>query len=363
MRFMPGPDAELLRTSLRGFFAKASPEAEVRRWMELPHGFDAELWQRSAHELGIQGLVISEELGGAGASLVELGVAFEEMGRALVCAPFLSTLAFAVPLLGQLDNNPAAAAILAAIADGTAVATLAGGASGGVTVTDGQRISGTADIVVDGADADIVLGAATNRDGRIDLFAVPKTASGLSVEPLVTLDSTRRLARLRFEDVAGQPLASDIARMLDRVRDTAALLLAAEQLGGASRALEDAVLHASTRVQFGRPIGSFQAIKHRLADMLVDVESARSVVAHALYRVSEDAGALPLEAALARSVASDVYLATAAANLQIHGGIGFTWEHSAHLHLKRAKSSALLLGTATASRRRLAEHLKIASGT
>jgi alkylation response protein AidB-like acyl-CoA dehydrogenase len=226
---------------------------------------------------------------------------------------------------------------------------------------DDGTITGVAEIVIDGSLAQTILVAAGVGDA-CGLFLVEAdvaglTAAGLTRTPLVALDSTRRLARLEFDGVPGELVAADAGAALERAMDVATLLLAAEQLGGAQRVLESAVEYARTRVQFGRYVGSFQAIKHRCADMLVDVELARSVVYHGLSRAQLDPATLPLEAALARSVVSEAFLHAAAANLQIHGGIGFTWEHSAHLYLKRAKSSALIFGDATVHRRRLAEQL------
>jgi alkylation response protein AidB-like acyl-CoA dehydrogenase len=219
-------------------------------------------------------------------------------------------------------------------------------------------VSGTADIVLDGAGADLVLAAARTEAGP-SLFAVTGRDSALLALPLATLDQTRKLARLRFERTPAALIgpAGSAAAPLQRTADLAALYLAAEQLGGAARVLSDAVEYARTRVQFGRAIGSFQAIKHRCADLLIEVESARSVVYHGLWAAARDAGTLPVAASLARSVASDAYQRAAAESIQIHGGIGFTWDHPAHLYLKRAKSSQLLLGSPARHRARLAGHL------
>jgi alkylation response protein AidB-like acyl-CoA dehydrogenase len=225
----------------------------------------------------------------------------------------------------------------------------------------GWAVSGTADIVLDGATADLVLVAARTGSGP-SLFAVAGQDATLLRTPLVALDSTRKLAELRFERTPATLIGADggAGAALHRTADLATLYLAAEQLGGASRVLSMAVEYAGTRVQFGRAIGSFQAIKHRCADMLVDVESARSVVYHGLWTAVHDPGSLPVAAGLARSVTSDAYHRVAADNIQIHGGIGFTWEHPAHLYVKRAKSSQLLLGSPAQHRARLAECLDLA---
>ncbi len=221
-------------------------------------------------------------------------------------------------------------------------------------------VSGRAGIVVDGATADLVLVAARTGSGTT-LLAVGSDAAGLERIPLTALDPTRRLAELRFDRTPARLIGPDgqAGPALGRTADLAALYLAAEQLGGAARVLSTAVAYAGTRVQFGRPIGSFQAIKHRCADMLVDVESARSVVYHGLWTAAHDPAGLPVAASLARSIVSDAYQRVASHNIQIHGGIGFTWEHCAHLYLKRAKSSQLLFGSPARHRARLAELLDV----
>jgi alkylation response protein AidB-like acyl-CoA dehydrogenase len=208
---------------------------------------------------------------------------------------------------------------------------------------------------MDGADADELLVAArSSGTGAVVLVQVTAGADGVTRVPLTTLDTTRRLARVTFDAAPGLLLADDGAPALDDAVAIGSLLLAAEQVGVAERAVEMSVEHARNRMQFGRPIGSFQAIKHRCADMLVDVELARSLVHGALSAVDTDPGAVQLEAALVGGFVSDACVAVAAANIQVHGGIGFTWEHDAHLFLKRAKASQVLLGTPTAHRRRAA---------
>jgi alkylation response protein AidB-like acyl-CoA dehydrogenase len=363
VNYAPGEDAEQLRAVVREFLAKRSDESAVRAQMETEHGYDATVWRQSAEELGLPGLVVPDRFGGSAASAVELGVVFEEMGAALFCGPFLSTVGLAVTALLELGDEEAAAGYLPGIVSGDTIATLAwSGSSPAVSALaacregDHWRISGTADIVVDGCSADLLLVAAPSPAGSC-LFAVAGDATGLDRTPLVAMDSTRRLAAVRF-DACPASLAGPEGGAGDALRrtfDMAVLYLAAEQLGGAARVLETAVNHARTRYQFGRPIGSFGPIKHRCADMLVDVESARSVVYHGLWTAVHDPDNLALSSSLARAVCSDAYTRLSAHNIQIHGGIGFTWEHPAHLYLKRAKSSALLLGSATAHRARLAE--------
>lgn len=364
MNFIPGADAEQLRAVVRDYLAKHSDEAAVRQLMETESGFDPAVWRQVSGELGLSGLAVPERFGGSGASAVELGVVFEEMGAALFSGPFLSTVGLAATALVELGDENAAARWLPGITAGDTIATLAWSgeapcASKLVAVHGGDdawSVSGTAPIVVDGCIADVVFVAARSAAGPC-LLAVAGDAPGLTRSPLTALDSTRKLAELRFADAQAVLLGADggAGAALRRSADLASLYLAAEQLGGAARVLDMAVTHARSRIQFGRAIGSFQAIKHRCADMLVDVESARSVVYHGLWTAAHNAEQFPIGASLARAVCSDAYMRSAAHNIQIHGGIGFTWEHPAHLYLKRAKSSQLLFGSPTAHRARLAE--------
>ncbi len=362
MGFMPDEDAERLREYLRAFLDKESPQSRVRESMESELGYDPALWSRAAQELGLQGIGIAEQFGGSGAGLRELGVVFEELGRALVCAPFLSTVALAATALSRLPEVDGVADQLAAIAAGEAIATLVWAGArpeqSGLQARGG-RITGVAETVVDGHLADVLLVAARTEDGAVALFDVEPAAAGVVRTALAPMDLTRRLARVHFDDAPGRLLAADAAAGLSATMDTATLLLAAEQLGGAQHVLRSSVEYARTRIQFGRQIGSFQAVKHRCADMLVEIESARSAVYHALDAAQADPSTLALEAALAGSLAGDAYLHAAAANLQLHGGIGFTWEHDAHLYLKRAKSSSLIFMSPAAHRRRLAERLDL----
>ncbi|GAA1268663.1 acyl-CoA dehydrogenase [Pseudonocardia aurantiaca] len=367
MSFTPGEDAEGLRVVVRDFLEKRAAEDEVRRLMETAAGYDPAVWAQAAGEIGLQGLVVPERHGGSGATAVELGVVFEEMGAALHGGPFLASVGLATTALLEIGDGEAAAQYLPGLAAGTTIAALAwaGREPAASTLTarrtdGGWAVSGRAGIVVDGATAGLVLVGA-HTDAGPSLFAVTAEGAGLTRTPLITLDLTRKLAELRFDEVPARLVGSEggAGPALRRTADMAALYLAAEQLGGAARVLATAVEYAGTRMQFGRAIGSFQAIKHRCADMLVDVESARSVVQHGLWTAVHDPAGLPVSAALARAVASDVYQQVAAHNIQIHGGIGFTWEHSAHLHLKRAKSSQLLLGSPAYHRARLAELLDV----
>jgi alkylation response protein AidB-like acyl-CoA dehydrogenase len=361
--YTPGEDAEELRTVVRGFLAKRSPESEVRRLMDSEDDFDADVWHIAATELGLNGIAIPEQYGGSGAGMVELGVVLEETGRALLCAPLFATVGLASWMLLESADPQAKNAYLPVIAAGDIRSTVGWGGQHplGSTVratTSGAAwtLSGRADNVISGSVADLLLIIAATADGPA-LFAVD-AESGVSRTPLTVLDPTRPLANIDFHETPAHRIESD-PDGLQRGIDRGTLLLAAEQLGGAAFALEMSVMYAKERVQFGRRIGSFQVIKHRCADLLVDVESARSVVWHGLWSVDQDTNQLAVAASLARSICSETYVRVASENIQIHGGIGFTWEHPAHLYLKRAKSSQLLLGSSTYHRARLADLLAI----
>jgi alkylation response protein AidB-like acyl-CoA dehydrogenase len=308
----------------------------------------------------VHGLAIPVEAGGAGAGLTELGVVFEELGRALTCGPYLATIALATPALVMAVAPSTAAPLLTTIAAGETVAALVWGGAGPADtelVAAGEAVTGTAPIVVDAMAADVLVVAARSEAGTVGVYRVDPEAPGVTRQALTTLDSTRRLGRVHFDGAPTQMLSSDAAPALARAFAVARLLLAAEQLGGAQQVFQDALGYAKTRVQFGRAIGSFQVVKHRCADMLVEVELARSLVYHALAVAGEQPTAAGREAAIACPFVSDAYVRLAADNIQIHGGIGFTWEHSAHLYLKRAKSSQHLLGSPTRQRRHLAAEL------
>jgi alkylation response protein AidB-like acyl-CoA dehydrogenase len=364
-------EQEELRRSVRRFLADKSPESEVRRLMETDEGYDPAVWDQMAQQLGLQGLAIPEEYGGSGFSFVELVVVLEEMGRALLCAPFFSTV-----VLG-------AGAVLASADDGLKKELLPGIASGELKVTlaltedsarwdaaavaavatadeEGWRLDGHKTFVLDGHLADVVLVVARSASG-VSLFAVSGDAPGLARTAMPTMDQTRKQARLVFSSVPARLVGTDgegwpiVARALDR----AAIALAAEQVGGAQRVLEMSVDYAKVRIQFGRPIGSFQAVKHKCADMLLAVESAKSAAYYAAWAAAEDNDEVPVMASLAKAYCSEAYFHAAAENIQIHGGIGFTWDHPAHLYFKRAKSSELILGDPAYHRELLAQRIGI----
>ncbi|WP_322777872.1 acyl-CoA dehydrogenase family protein [Frankia sp. Cas4] len=360
-----------LRSMARRFFESRSPESEVRRLMDTDAGFDPDVWEMLSGELGLAGLIIPEEHGGSGASATELGIVLEEAGRALLCAPLLSSAVLAAQTL--LESNDAAAQreFLPRLATGRCRGALAVTEEPGswdpaaVSVTamrsgDEWVVSGTKSYVLDGHTAQLLIVSARTGD-QVSLLLVDADAQGVAREVLPTMDQTRKQARITFHDVSGRLLGSEGAapEVLDRVFRFAAAALAAEQVGGAQRVLEMAVDHAKARVQFGRTIGSFQAIKHRCADLLVEVESARSAAYFALACFASASENFVDAAHVAKAYCSDAFTRAAAENIQIHGGIGFTWEHPAHLYLKRAKASGQLLGSPAHHRDRLGRTLGI----
>ncbi|WP_045875492.1 acyl-CoA dehydrogenase family protein [Pseudofrankia sp. DC12] len=366
-----------LRRTVRAFLEHAAPEPEVRRLMETSDGYDPAVWAQLAGELGLVGLAIPEELGGSGATFVEVAIVAEEMGRRLLCAPYLSTAVLAVGTLLRSGDAGAQKAWLPGIAAGETIATLAfaeengrwdasGVAAVAAQAGDGWTLAGTKSFVLDGHTADLLLVAARSAAG-VSLFAVPGDAPGLTRAPLSTLDQTRRLARVELAGAPATLLGEDGAGwpVIEHVLNLATVALAAEQAGGAEAVLDMAVQYAKDRVQFGRQIGSFQAVKHRCADMLLEVESARSAAYYAAWcaagATAADGGddELARIAAVAKAYCSEAYTQVAADNIQVHGGIGFTWEHSAHLYFRRAKSDELLFGAPATWRDRLATSIGV----
>jgi len=361
-------DRTALTDSLHRLLADRSSEADVRRAMETEAGYDPALWSALA-EMGVVGLIVPEEYGGVGAGPVELERVTEETGAALLCGPLISSGVLAAGLIQSLGDEAAMSRLLPAIADGSKVATAAlTGVRGGwteadVAVTaaragDGWSLSGVSSYVTDGQIADILLVAARGPDG-IGVYEVAPGAQGLAIKPLPTFDHTLRLAELSFAAVPARRLASTrpaweaVEQALDLVR----VALAGEQAGAAKRALEFTVDYAKTRAQFGRLIGSFQAIKHMAADLLLESESAISAARNAAARLAERANDAPAAISLAAFACADAFSKIAADAIQMHGGIAFTWAHPAHLYLRRARADAQLFGTPAADRERYLQAL------
>jgi alkylation response protein AidB-like acyl-CoA dehydrogenase len=341
MHFGPTAAQEELRQRVRRRFEEVAPSAEVRRLMETETGFDRDVWRELAAELDLASL-----------GWVELGVVLEEAGRVLLPAPLLATASTAA----LVDPAPGGAVATLAMAEASgrwdegAVETRAVGSN-----ESGWRLEGRKSYVVDGRAADVLVVSARTDEGEVRLFQVDGSAEGVSCAPLATVDPTRKQAEVT--------LAAAPARLLDASPATAVELavvaLAAEQVGGAERCLEMAVAHAGRRVQFGRPIGSFQAVKHLCAEMLLELESARGAAFYSATAAARGDADLPAAAAVAKSSCSDAFVRVATDALHVHGGLGFTWDHDAHLYFKRARSSAQLFGDARHHRELLARHLNL----
>jgi alkylation response protein AidB-like acyl-CoA dehydrogenase len=371
MNFAPTAEQAEIRRAARRFLATHCVSARIRAAAESDLGYDADAWSRAARELGWTAIAVPEEHGGAGLGWVEVAAVAEEVGRANACLPFLSTACLATAALLAQPDCAAARTYLPKIAGGEVLGALAFAESPHVrpfdvaTVAaerdDGWVLSGTKRYVVDGHAADLLLVTArapgTSGEDGVAVFAVHATSRGVERERVASLDPTRPLAVVGLRDVrVGRDALVGYAPVLHRALDVGAIVLAAEALGGAERCLEMATEYAKTRVQFDRPIGSFQAIKHRLADMLTTVETARSA---ALWAASVAGGGdeLPMAASIAKSTCTEVFFRCAAECLQIHGGIGFTWEHDVHLYLRRARGSLALFGSPALDRERVAQSL------
>ncbi|MER5181568.1 acyl-CoA dehydrogenase family protein [Streptomyces sp. NPDC002896] len=346
--------------------ADLCPMTEVRRLMTDPLGHNPAVWRRLAREIGIPGLAVPEEYGGSGGALEDLAVVFEAAGSALACLPLFATCALAAPLLVAVADEEAKKHWLPRLSSGENTATVAFAAFRGAAGTapravrddDGWRLTGTYPHVVDGAGADLLL-AIADTDAGPGVFVLE--GEGTRRTPLAGLDLTRRLARVTADRARATPVAEpgEQARpSLEAAWDAATALLTAEQVGGAQHCLDMTAEHARTRIQFARPIGSFQAVKQRLADMLIKVELARSAAGQAVRAASGgDVRERALAVSVAKSFCSDAYAQVTGATIQLHGGLGFTWEHDAHLYYKRALSSREILGTPALHDDRVAELL------
>jgi alkylation response protein AidB-like acyl-CoA dehydrogenase len=335
--------------------------------MDTPEGYEPAVWKQLGQELALPGVHIPEAYGGQGASFVELGIALEEMGRALLCAPFFGSIGLGANAVLNAGSEAQKAALLPGIARGETLAALAVAEpngrwdAGGIGCEarrsgSGWTLHGEKSFVVDGATADLLIVAA--RAPELTLFTVRATSDGVTRRALQTIDPTRKLAHVSFDGAHAEPLGEvgQGAAPLALTLDQAAALLANESVGVAQKLLEMTVDYAKTRVQFGRPIGSFQAIKHKCADMLLELELARSAAYAAASSAAEAEKEFPATASLAKALVSDAALHIAAESIQIHGGLGFTFEQDVHLFFKRAKASEVLLGDPTWHRERVAQH-------
>ncbi len=329
--------------------------------MGTAEGYDPAVWRQLSEDLALPGIHVPEQYGGAGFGMVELCIVTEELGRALLCAPYFSTAVLAGNAILNSGTEAQKSALLPDLAKGARLATLAvtepdgnwDPASIEVVATpgvDGYLLEGAKSYVLDGHVADLLIVAArtpktVGREG-LALFTLGAKAGGVERRLLESMDPTRKIARIDFHGAPASLLGNldDGAKPILRTLDQAAIALANEMVGGAQALLDSAVNYAKLRVQFGRTIGSFQAIKHRLADMLLDVELAKSAAYYAAQAAAMDEPEWPALASLAKAAASETYLQTAIQCIQIHGGIGFTWDNDTHLWFKRAKSSEVFLG-------------------
>ncbi len=362
MNFAFDEEQETLRDTLRAFVREHWPVAESRR---LAGGCEPAVWRRLTQELGVSGLAIPEELGGQGGSFLELGIALHELGRELAGGPLFAT-ALAARVLLDGATRAEQAELLPALAAGERTATLA--FSTGVAPAarleasgSGAELSLTGEIrfAIDGAHADLVIAPARAGGGELALCAIGRGAPGLSAEPIDALDLTRRFAHLTLRGVRARRLGGrgDVAAVLARAQSEAAIAASAEQLGGAERCLEAAVAHAKQRFQFGRPIGSFQSLKHRLADALMLLDLARSAAHWAWWVAARGAPELAEAAHVAKLLGVEVYERCAGDEIHVHGGMGFTWEHDAHLYYRRARALEALFGDSALRRAELAGQL------
>jgi alkylation response protein AidB-like acyl-CoA dehydrogenase len=357
-----------LRDAVRKFLATSYGTVARRELLADPCGFDPGSWRLMAEQLGLVGLAIPETYGGSGASAEATQVVFEELGAVLYSGPYLACAGLAVPALLRAADEAARADFLPRIAEGSLIAALAmTEAARGWAVSDiattaqpvGARwqLSGSKAYVIDAGVAQVAFVSAQTPNG-IGLFAVELDAPGVSVLPTAGLDLTRRLYSIELRDAEARCVsgAADACAALINAIDLAMVAITSEQVGGARACLELAVDYAGLREQFGRPIGEFQAVKHLCADMLTDVEAA-AALAHRLARAVDADDDLGLPASAAKALCSEVFFSVAARMVQIHGGIGFTWEHDAHLYYRRAKATQLLFGDAAWHRRRVGEML------
>lgn len=348
-------ELQALREAAAALLDKRWPETRVRELMATDTGHDEAGWRDMA-EMGLLGLAIPAEFGGMGAGHTEMGVVMEEMGRVLLCAPFLSTAVLAPALLTAVGDTAEQAQVLPRIAAGSAIVTLAYAEGSSALIPErvgtharrtdaGWALTGVKNFVLDGAAADLIYVLAATDDGPA-VFAVSRDADGLTPTTLNTVDPTRKLCTVGLADtparLVGEPGCGTTA--FAAALETAGVALVSEQAGGAQRAVRMAAAYAATRFQFARAIGSFQAVKHRCADMLAEAESAVSAARHVAAGFDAGAPDRAADLALAQAFCSDAFVFVAATNIQVHGGIGFTWEHPAHLYLRRARTDAQLLG-------------------
>jgi alkylation response protein AidB-like acyl-CoA dehydrogenase len=341
-----------LREAARAFLEREAPVSYARAMMDDPRGWRDDVWRKMAG-LGWMGLPFPEDAGGVGMGFSALAILLSEMGRVVLPGPYFSTVVLAGHAVLEAGSGEQRKELLPAIASGEITWAASLSDTGVEARPDGEAfvLNGEAKYVFDGATADRMVVEAGS-----ELF-VPDDG-GLSATPVELMDSTRKVAHVRFDGARAERLGDGDHGALERVLDRAYVGLAAEMLGGAERVVELSVEYAKQRVQFDRPIGSFQAVKHRAADMLLDVESLRNAVSYAAWAIERDHPDASIAASMAKAYASDAYRRVASSGIQVHGGSGFTWEHDMHLYFKRAKASEVAFGSADLHRERLAGMLQ-----
>ena len=353
MQFGLSESQQILKHTAQKFFAGECPTPEVRRLMETATAYDAELWAKMAGQ-GFTGIILPEEYGGMGLGKVELILLMEEAGFALLPGPFFSTVALAGAVIAALGAPEHKKKYLSRIAGGEArstVAVLESGASWDPAdlqmASAGGKLTGTKLFVTDAAVAEFIVVVAKN-----GVFAVDANAPGLRIEPMNGMDLTRKIYSVEFSNTPVERLGSTDG--LDQALALAATALAAEMVGGMQRTLDLTVAYAKTRKQFGKPIGIYQAVQHQCADMYLETESSRSAVYYAAWALEENAPDAAVAVAIAKMYASDAARAVGNRGIQVHGGMGFTWENDLHLYYRRAKASETMLGDAAFHRERIA---------
>lgn len=357
-----------LRSVTSAFMKRYSSESAVRELMDSRDGFDSDVWRRCCEELALPSLIVPTTYGGMGYGWRELGIVLRELGARLYTGPFLSTV-FATTALLRLCSEEACAELLPGIVSGARLTTFAASRSdwayarNNLQISGGfsagwLEVSGSVDFVLDGHIAEQLI-VFTSVLGRDTVLLIDMRDSAVAVTPVLGMDQTRRLSRVDLNRVLARDITSESLSPRDAEKFYAVLCVAlsAEQLGGANEAFEITLDYVRNRVQFGRAIGSFQSVKHRCADLAVALENSRATVESALAEVDLDSPDLIVMAHVAAALCSETYMRVTREMIQLHGGVGFTWEHSAHLYLKRAKTSQMMLGIPEFHRRLIAREL------
>ena len=369
MEYSFSDEQQQFRGVVQRFMRDKSPMTEVRRLMATKDGFDRDLWMQSCDDLGLAGLHVPEAYGGSGFGFVEVGIVAEEMGRSLLCSPYFGSSILATSVILHAGSEEQKRDLLPDLIVGKTVACLAFAEASGHWNSDGVELTalqsgkdvllnGKKKFVLDGCAADVIIVVARRpgthgREG-IGLYITEGMSTGLGRRSLDTIDETRKLAELSFDGVRAQVLndSEGVVAAIGHALDDGAIALANEMVGGAQALLDSTVEYTKLRMQFGRVIGSFQAVKHKCAEILLDVELAKSAAYYAAEARAENHPDVSMLASLAKATAADAYMRTAIEAIQLHGGIGFTWDHDTHLWYKRAKSSEVLLDDPTYHRNR-----------